>query len=164
MPYTVKLEGVEPAGFQRMFFFAVNDPTILENLDTWTANIDHDIETGVDEIAGPGPWTSARSTPTSTVRGRRRWGRGTRSGCSKGHEALVLVDVVAPDPETCEAVNDVVEYAYLHAKSPIWRGGATMAYPLQKRSYDLGDVYKFNVNHVVHVDDPLSCARSSWRR
>jgi hypothetical protein len=77
-------------------------------------------------------------------------------GKFEGHEALVLVDVVAPDPETCEVVNDVVEYAYLHAKSPIWRGGATMAYPLQKRSYEVGDVFKFNVNHVVHVDDPMS--------
>jgi hypothetical protein len=50
---------------------------------------------------------------------------------------------------------DVVEYAYLHAKSPIWRGGASMAFPLQQRSYNLGQVFKFNVNHVVHTSDPL---------
>ena len=53
MPYTVKLEGVESAGYQRMFFFGVHDPTILNNLDVWIESIQHDIRTRVDEIAGP---------------------------------------------------------------------------------------------------------------
>ena len=155
MPYTVKLEGVEPAGFQRMFFFAVHDPTILENLDVWLASVEKDIQGRVEEIAGPGAYEQCEVH-------RNVYGRdgimGPRDpvGRFEGHEALILVDVVAPDPEMCEPVADVVEYAYLHAKSPVWRGGATMAYPLQKRMYEVGEVFKFNVNHVVHTDDPLA--------
>jgi hypothetical protein len=154
MPYTTKLEGVEPAGFQRMFFFAVNDPTILENLDLWTANIQHDIQTRVDEIAGPGALEQCHVQ--ANVYGRDGiMGDREPVDSFEGHESLILVSILGPNPEICEVVTDVVEYAYLHAKSPIWRGGASMAFPLQQRSYNLGQVFKFNVNHVVHTTDPL---------
>jgi hypothetical protein len=154
MPYTVKLEGVEPAGYQRMFFFAVHDPTILENLDAWLMSVENDIQGRVGEIAGRDAY--AQCEVHRNVYGRDGvMGPRDPVGHFEGHEALILVDVVAPDPEMCEAVTDVVEYAYLHAKSTVWRGGATMAFPLQKRTFDVGEVFKFNVNHVVHTDDPM---------
>jgi hypothetical protein len=155
MPYTVKLEGVESAGYQRVFFFGVHDPTILENLDRWIESIQQDIRTRVAEIAGEG--VLDRCAVHVKVYGRDGvMGPREPVGRFEGHEALVLVDIVAPDPKTCAVVLDVVEYAYLHAKSPVWRGGASMAFPLQQRRFDLGEVFKFNVNHVLHEPDPLA--------
>ena len=43
----------------------------------------------------------------------------------------------------------------MHAKSPGWRGGATVAWPFSKSVFDIGEVYQFNAHHVIDVDDPL---------
>ena len=53
-PYTIKLEGVEPVGFQRMFMLSVRDPTILADIDTWVGGIRSDIEIRCTEILGEG--------------------------------------------------------------------------------------------------------------
>src|SRR4051794_26655533 len=99
MPYTVKLEGVEPAGHQRMFFFAVHDPTILENLDDWLVSVQHDIKTRVDEIAGPG--ALERCQVHVNVYGKDgTMGARDPVGHFEGHEAMILVSVLGPDPET----------------------------------------------------------------
>jgi hypothetical protein len=77
----------------------------------------------------------------------------------EGHEGFLVVDVTAPDKETCQTAASVIWYAYMHAKSPGWRGGTTTAWPFPRASYDLGDVYKFNVHHAMEVDDPLETFR-----
>jgi hypothetical protein len=158
IPYTVKLEGVESAGFQRMILFSVRDPTILEDLDTWTAFIEEDIAGRVGEILDPDAYASA--TVTARIYGRDGT-MGAREPIKRfeGHEAAIAVDVLAPTQELCEVVMDVVAYAYMHAKSPGWRGGTSMAYPFPQHMFDLGEVFRFNVHHVIRTDDPLELFR-----
>lgn len=157
-PYTVKLEGVESAGFQRAFIFSVRDPTILADLDWWTKNIQADITIRCEELLGPGALERCRTTV-------RTYGRDGTMGTwepvprFEGHEAVFVVDVVAPDAETCETATSVIWYAFMHAKSPGWRGGTTVAWPFTRPVFDLGEVYSFNVHHAMEVDDPLETFR-----
>jgi hypothetical protein len=73
----------------------------------------------------------------------------------EGHEAFFVVDVTGPDPETTETATSVIWYAFMHAKSPGWRGGATVAWPFSKAVFDNGEIFQFNVHHVIDVDDPM---------
>jgi hypothetical protein len=157
-PYTVKLEGVERAGAQRMFMLSVRDPTILESIDAWTEGIKGDIEARCTEVVGPEGLASCQIT--TRVYGQNGT-MGPREPINhfEGHEAFVVVDIVAPDPDVCDAVTSIIWYAFMHAKSPGWRGGTTVAWPFAKATFDLGDVYRFNVHHVVQVDDPLETVR-----
>jgi hypothetical protein len=77
----------------------------------------------------------------------------------EGHEAFLVVDVTAPDPDVCETATSVIWYAFMHAKSPGWRGGTTVAWPFPKSTYDMGQVFQFNVHHAMEVDDPLETFR-----
>jgi hypothetical protein len=156
--YTVKLEGVESAGWQKMFMFGVNDPTILADLDAWMANIDGDIAQRCEELLGP----DALGQCQINVRIYGRDGiMGPREPIKRfeGHEAFFVVDVVAPTPEICAGATSVIYYAFFHAKSPGWRGGTTVAHPLPKSSFDVGEVFRFNVHHAMEVDDPLETFR-----
>jgi hypothetical protein len=157
-PYTVKLEGVERVGAQRMFMCSVRDPTILEDLDGWTAGIGDDIVSRCEELLGPGGYD--RCTVTTRIYGRDGT-MGAREPIKtfEGHEAFLVVDVIADDDATCEAATSVIWYAFMHAKSPGWRGGGTVAWPFPQSIYKLGDVYTFNVHHVIEVDDPMDTFR-----
>jgi hypothetical protein len=153
-PYTVKLEGVERAGFQRMFMFGIRDESFLQNLDAWIAFIDGDITTRCEELLGPG----GRDRVKVHIRVYGRDGiMGPREPIKQfeGHEAFFVVDVTGPDPETTETATGVIWYAFMHAKNPGWRGGATVAWPFSKSVFDIGEVFQFNVHHVIDVDDPL---------
>jgi hypothetical protein len=153
-PYTVKLEGVESAGFQRMFMFGIRDESFLHNLDAWMDFIDGDITTRCEELLGPG----GRDRVQVHIRVYGRDGiMGPREPIKQfeGHEAFFVVDVTGPDPHTTETATGVIWYAFMHAKNPGWRGGATVAWPFSKAVFDIGEVYQFNAHHVIDVDDPL---------
>jgi hypothetical protein len=160
-PYTVKLEGAEFAGYQQAFMFSVRDPTILESIDEWTENIRHDIEIRCEELLGP----EGLSTCTATVRIYGQDGTmGLREPLKKfaGHEAFFLIDVVAPDRETCEAATSVIWYAYIHAKAPAWDQSCTVAWPFTRSIMDMGETFRFNVHHAMEVDDPMETARIEY--
>lgn len=154
MPNTNKLEGVESAGYQSMFVCAIRDPTITEALEEWLARLDDDITRRCAEIVGEGGLE--RCNVTVRVYGRDGvMGEREPLRDRVAHEVALAVDVVSPEEELTRNVIDVIEYAYMHGKSPHWRGHGTLAYPFSKRIFDVGEVYAFNVNHVLHVDDPL---------
>lgn len=156
--YSVKLEGVEQAGYRRAFMFSVNDPTILDNLDVWQRSVDGDIAGRILEVLGP----SSEGAWSLDVRIFGRDGTMGRHEPVKqfeGHEAFVLVECLAESAEQVGVVADIASYAYLHAKSPIWQGGTTMAYPFTKSNFDLGPAYRFNVHHVIVGIEPTDVAR-----
>src|SRR5436190_11148595 len=157
-PYTVKLEGVESAGFQRSFTMSVRDPTILADLDAWMGGIQGDIKARAVETLGEGVLEQCQTH----VRVYGRDGTmGPREPIKKfeGHEAVIIADVLAPDPEICATITSIIWYAFMHAKSPGWRGGTTVAWPVPRSVSDLGEAFGFNVHHAMEVDHPLEVHR-----
>jgi hypothetical protein len=153
-PYTVKLEGVERVGYQKMFMLSVRDPRILADVEGWIANAQADIATRTEEILGPGAFE--RCELHARIYGRDgTMGRREPMPRVEGHEAMVVVDVVAPDEPVADGVMGVVWLEFMRAKNPGGRGG-TVAWPFARSVFDVGEAYRFNVNHVVEVDDPLS--------
>ena len=160
-PYTIKLEGVEAVGYQRMFMLSVRDPTILADLDTWMGSIQGDIAARATELLGEGAMERCETH-------LRLYGRDGTMGerepvkAFEGHEAFVLFDIVAPDERTADTLSSVIWYAFMHAKSPGWRGGTTVAWPFNPPVFDLGQAYRFNVHHAIEVDDPLETFRIEY--
>lgn len=158
LPYTVKLEGVERLGAQRMFIFSVRDPTILAAIEEWSAGIQDDVRARCEEILGAGILEQCHIT-TRTYGWNGTMGSREPIDHFEGHEACFVVDVIAPDEDACETVTSVLWYAFMHAKSPGWRGGVTVAWPFTRQMFDLGDAYTWNVHHAIEVDDPLETVR-----
>lgn len=160
-PHTILLEGVESAGYQRFFFFSINDPTILDTIDPWLASVDKDVAMRCREEFGED--VLSRCDITTRVYGRDgTMGPWEQHPAFEGHEAFFLIDVVAPTEQICRVVTNSLQYALYHAKSLGWRGHGTVAAPFTRSIHDNGEVYRFNAHHVIEVDDPMEVVRIEY--
>lgn len=159
IPYTMKLEGVERLGVQRMFLFSVRDPEILSSLDVWGKGVEADVAARVAEIVGPD--AMEQCTITTRIYGRDgTMGPREPVPTFEGHEAAFVVDVIGPDERICDTVTSVLWYAMMHAKNPVRPGSkVTVAWPFTRQIFDLGEAYRFNVHHAIRLEDPLEPLR-----
>ncbi|MEV8514686.1 acyclic terpene utilization AtuA family protein [Dactylosporangium sp. NPDC051484] len=152
-PYTNKLEGVTAAGFQKMFTCAIRDSTILECLDSWLADLEESARDRCRTLVGADAF--AQCKVTTRVYGRDGvLGERERRRPQTISEVALIIDVISPNADDAADVIEAMHYVYMHSKSPAWSINGTLAFPFAQRIFDLGEVYEFNVHHVVHVDSP----------
>ena len=155
--YTVKLEGAELVGHQsaadRLGARPVHHPP-----DRRLAGAPE----REDAREGPGRLRRRARQPLASDRPRLRQERhdGPLEPVkeSQAHELCLLFRAVAPDADTALAIASMTRHQALHLPIPEWSGLITgVACPVTP-SYH-GPMYRFNVNHVVEVDDPLELFR-----
>lgn len=147
---TLKLEGAALEGYRTFCLGGVRDPILLRQLPEVCEQV-------ADRVAA----VVAGTFPPESYQLRfRRYGYDAVLGEAEpeafsGHEAAVLVDVVADDQETARAVCASARQHLLHAFYPgILATAGNLALPFSPSEVDAGPVYRFSVHHVVEVDDP----------
>ena len=71
-----------------------------------------------------------------------------------------MFEVTAPTQELASAIAAMARHQALHLPIPEWQGLITgLACPYNPAHLNRGALYRFNVNHVVEVDDPLEMFR-----
>jgi hypothetical protein len=150
--YSVKLEGARPAGYRCIALCGIRDPRMITELDTV---IDATRATVERVFAGRLPDDAYRLT-------FRRYGQdGTLALPSAARiaapgEMLVLLDIVGADRETARSVAGVAKQYFLHLHYPdMLCTSGNCAIPFSPDVLEIGDVYEFNVYHLMELDDPL---------
>jgi hypothetical protein len=148
--YTVKLEGAEHVGFQSVFFGSIRDPIIIGQIDSWLERLSAKISERASQVFGK----DADYTLTTRVYGRDGTMGPLEPIKTPAHELCLVFEVTARTQEIANSIASMVRHQALHLPVPEWSGMITvLAAPY---SYLVrGPVYRFNVNHVVQVDDPL---------
>jgi hypothetical protein len=68
----------------------------------------------------------------------------------------LLFLLTAPTQDIASSLASITRHQALHLPIPEWSGLITgIACPFSPAHLDRGPVYRFNLNHVVEVDDPL---------
>lgn len=152
--YTVKLEGVELAGYRAITICGTRDPLLIGRFDHW-------IETVREEVRKKSAAFDVKESDyqlTFHVYGRD----GVMAGREpvkqiQSHELGIVADVVASSQETASAVLAMTRTNLLHTDFPgrLCREG-NMAFPFSPSDIEAGAVYRFTFNHVVEVDDPCA--------
>lgn len=158
--HTLKLEGVEFVGYASLMLGAVRDPVLLGQLDAWLAGMRKQMETRLKTaFAEPIPYQlSIRAYGANATLGAIE-----PTPAFEGHEALLLFDVVAPTQAQASAIMKAVNHVALHFPVPDWTGSITgLAQPYSPQVLDRGPVWRFNINHVVEVDDPNELYRFAY--
>lgn len=151
--YTVKLEGVELAGYRAICVCGTRDPLLIGRVDDFLDSVRSEVTTKAAAFG---------ATPDSYQLGIRVYGRDGVMGAREPsrnalpHELGFVIEVVARDnQEIAGAVLGMARTNMLHTDFPgrLCREG-NMAFPFSPSDIDVGPVYRFSVFHVAELDDP----------
>jgi hypothetical protein len=152
--YTIKLEGAESAGFQTIIVGSTRDPFIIRQIDTWLTRLREKIAWRVKDVTKlePGEYTL-----NIRVYGRDgTMGRLEPNPVPEGHELCLIFEATARTQELATTIASMTRHQALHLPIPEWSGLITgIACPYSPAYTERGEIYRFNLNHVVEPADPL---------
>jgi hypothetical protein len=150
--YTVKLEGVELAGYRAITICATRDPVLIGQIDDYLATHRAKVQAKAADFGVPADaWRMAvRVIGRDAVMGPREPTPG-----AEGHELGFVVEVLAQSQETANAVLAMARTSLLHADFPgrLCKEG-NMAFPFSPSDIELGPLYRFSVFHTLALQDP----------
>ncbi len=152
-PFTVKLEGAEPLGFQSIMIGGVRDPYIIRQLDDWLGKIKAYVEQAVARVfngeIGPGDYSLVFH-----VYGKNAVMGALEPRTESAHEVCIVTEVTAPTQELATQLVKLCRQPLLHAPIPEWKGAITgFACLHNPAEIERGPLWRFNLNHVAQPDD-----------
>jgi hypothetical protein len=158
--YTVKLEGVELAGYRAITICGTRDQLLIGRLDNFLETV----RGYVTEKAAAFGASPDRYKLTFRVYGRDGV-MGVREPVKEiaSHELGFVVEVVADTQEIANAVLGIARTNLLHTDYPgrLSREG-NMAFPFSPSDIEVGPMYRFSVYHVAELDDPRELFRTEY--
>ncbi len=152
--YTVKLEGAQLLGHRAITICGTRDPGLIAQFDSFLESVRENVSTKASAfgVAPEDYRLNIRVYGRDGVMGAREKVKQTLS-----HELGVVAEVIADDQETANDVLAMARPQLLHVDFPgrLCKEG-NMALPFSPSDISCGPVYRFNVFHVVQLDDPLS--------
>jgi hypothetical protein len=151
--YTVKLEGVELAGYRAICVCGTRDPLLIARLDDFLVTVRQEVATKAAAFG---------ASPDTYQLGIRVYGRdGVMAAREPNRDALphelgFVIEVVARESqEIASAVLGMARTNMLHTDFPgrLCREG-NMAFPFSPSDIEVGPVYRFNIYHVANLKDP----------
>ncbi len=150
-PYTVKLEGAEKIGYRFVTMGGVRDPIMIEQIEL----VIQEVSKLVASVAPAGITAQDYSLNWRVYGKNGVMGPLEPVNSINSHEIFVLVDVVARTREIAQTICGSAKQYLLHYYYPgILATSGNLAIPFGPESIDVGDVYRFNVHHLVRVEDP----------
>jgi hypothetical protein len=147
-PYTIKLEGVKRTGARTISIAGIRDPILVEKLGSLLTAL-------LDEVRRD---LGHHSTVMFHVYGKNGvMGPMEPLKDRVSHELGLIIDVVGPDQDEANAVcahtrSTLLHYGYSGRLST----AGNLAFLFSPSDIPCGDVYEFNVYHLMPVDDPTA--------
>ena len=150
--YTVKLEGVERAGYRAITICGTRDPVLIGQIDSY-------LETHREKVRMKA--ASFGVPPEDYTMVVRTYGKdGVMAGWEPvqqitSHELGFVIEVVARTQDIANAVLAMARTSMLHADFPgrLCKEG-NMAFPFSPSDIELGPMFRFSIFHVVAPRDP----------
>lgn len=160
--YTVRLEGAEFLGHRFVVIAGVRDPVVLRQHDRYLQTLREVI--GQKAAASLGLQIDRDFRLVFRVYGKNgSMGALEPRDEIEGHEVGLVTEVVGRTAEEARAILNVVWHTGLHHPVPEWQGLiSNWAFPYSPPEMDAGPVYRFCVNHVMELDDPLEVFRIEY--
>lgn len=155
-PYTVKLEGAAPAGFQSVLIALVRDPHYVQNIQTWADDIHAKCCAKVRDRLG--------LDDNQFSIDLRLMGHSATFGMfeTQPHTASeigVLGIVTAQSEAQCDEIAKMLNPYLLHHPLTVEEEVPTFAFPFSPADLPRGQTYEFVLNHVMELDDPMQAVR-----
>jgi hypothetical protein len=150
--YTIKLEGVELAGYKSIILGGVRDPVILKQLDSWIGGMKEKIADRLASIHGKS--INERYRLHFRIYGRNAVMGKLEPNNNIGHEVGIVIEILADTEDLSRSLASSAAHIAVHHPVPEWSGLITgLAYPYSPSEVFVGPVYEFNMNHVVEPEN-----------
>lgn len=155
-PPTLKLEGAEFAGFQSVLIGSIRDPVIIRQIDSWMARLKEKVTERIAELY-PDPDHQKGIKIYYHVYGKNgTMGPLEPTRETLSHELCLIVEATADSQEIATTIASSIRHIALHLPVPEWSGIITgLATPFSPPYVERGAIYRFNLNHVLALEDPM---------
>lgn len=158
---TIKLEGAERVGHQAVIIAGVREPFILRQLDVWLDAMREKFVPRVREIFAGAVGPDDYSVHVRVYGRDGVMGKLEPLAHQVGHEVGLLFTITAQDEGTTDTIAKTFAHFALHYPIPEWGGLITgLAFPMAPAHLSKGEVFRFNLNHVVTPEHPLEMFRT----
>jgi len=148
--YFVKLEGVKRVGYRTISCAGVKDPIMITKIDSITQSVKERVQNNFETYG-----------ITDFFLDFKIYGRNGVMGMfpdapqRTGDELLIIIEAVAPTQEQADTICGFARSTMLHFgyEGRIATAG-NLAFPFSPSDCKMGEVYEFNVYHLMKVEDP----------
>jgi len=148
--YTIKLEGVKRLGYRTISVSGTRDPIMIKEIDNVIEGVRERVK---DNFSGSGLeyHLDFKIYGKNGVMGAHEPVKDTLS-----HELGIIIEAIATEQATADAICSFARSTMLHFgyEGRISTAG-NLAFPYSPSDFKAGEVYDFNVYHIMEVDDPL---------
>jgi hypothetical protein len=150
--YTVKLEGARLVGYRHIAIGGIRDPRMIRQIDLIQENLCARLAQNLEPAIRKDQYTLTF----------RRYGLDGVMGAlepikTPAHEIGLLIDAVGETPAIAETVCAMARSLMLHwgYEGRIATAG-NIAFPFSPADVPAGEVYEFNIYHLMEIDDPVA--------
>jgi hypothetical protein len=148
-PYTVKLEGAKPIGYRTICVCGIRDPILISQIDDYLVEVEKTVASFID-LDQEGQQLLFHVYGKNGVMGPLEPDLDTVP-----KELCVILEAVAPTQAQANSICNKGRVAMLHLpyEGKICTGG-NVALPFTPLELPIGVVCKFNIYHLMELDDP----------
>lgn len=149
--YTVKLEGAKKIGFRTISIAGTRDPIMIDQIEDIIAEIREMVNDNFDNLNSSDFKLLFRVYGKNGVMGDLEPITEVKS-----HELGIVIEVIANTQELANTICGFARSSMLHYG---YRGrvatAGNLAFPYSPSDFKVGEVYEFNIHHLLEVDYPL---------
>jgi len=153
-PYSVKLEGVESLGYRTVAIGGTHDPELIAHIDEHIARVKGFLN---ERVANVYPeLLNGGYRAKFTVYGRNAVMGDSETCTDVGHELGIVIDVVSDTQSHADSILSMARTLLMHSNYPNRKCIAgSIAWLFSPSDISVGEVFRFNMNHVIMLDDPM---------
>ena len=148
--YFVKLEGVKKVGYRTISCAGVKDPIMISKIDTITQSVKDRVVNNFENYGITDFFLDFKIYGKNGVMGMF-----PHINEEAGNELMIIIEAVAPTQEQADTICGFARSTMLHFgyEGRIATAG-NLAFPCSPSDCKMGEVYEFNVYHLMKVDNP----------
>lgn len=153
--YTIRLEAAELAGYRTITLGGIRDTVLIDQIDDFCDKLMEKWHRRTAEMFG------AQLKRDNYILNIRLYGKNATMGPREpykfqGYELGIVMEAVAPTQQQAHSLLGSGQSLIFHAPVTGWSGQVSnIAFPYSPSIIDTGAVYRFSLDHVIELDDPV---------
>lgn len=168
--YFVKLEGVRRVGHRTISCAGVQDPVMIAKIDEITSDVKKRVKNnfenyGIQEFFLDFKVYGKQGVSLFKEGQKDGKDKATEPNSTGSEELLIIIEAVANTREQANTICGFARSTLLHHgyEGRVATAG-NLAFPFSPSDAEMGEVFEFNIYHLMKVDDPVSLFPATYIR